>query len=193
MGGLKRGGEAAQLMCNRLIDFFSPETEKVDPETLCRLLYDTNLGISEWGDNSTCRDGGGCAGTVAWFHRNRLTLFHAGDTMGILLRNGAAKYLTSDHSIGHGLLRYFGLGESLVIETTEHALEEGDVIVLATDGVIKGRTELRVREIGAFVSKAYLRSPKNAAKELCHLAERRGSQDDITSMVIEVEEFTDER
>jgi serine/threonine protein phosphatase PrpC len=181
-------------MCNRLIDFFSPETEKVDAEALGRLLHATNLEIREWGDNrSPCREGGGCAGTVAWFHLNRLTLFQAGDTMGIMLRNGAAQCLTSDHSIDHGLLRYFGQGDTLAIETSEHVLEEGDVIILATDGVIKGRTELSVREIGACVGKEYLRSPEHAATELCRLAEKRGSQDDITSMVIEVEEFTNER
>ena len=89
----------------------------------------------------------------------------------------------------NGLLRFWGMGNSLEIEVQKYPLEDGDVIIIASDGVIKG---LNLYEIISCVQNTYLRSSEHAARELCQLAEQGGSQDDITAIVIEVEDFEDE-
>ncbi len=53
------------------------------------LLLEGNMEISKWGlmpgkDHPL----GGCAGTVAWINEKKLFIFHAGDTLAILIRDG---------------------------------------------------------------------------------------------------------
>lgn len=62
------------------------------------------------------------------------------------------------------------------------------MIVLVSDRIIKG---LNGQEIAACVEEAYLRSPEHAATVLCRLAQARVSQDDITAVVIEIEDLED--
>lgn len=132
----------------------------------------------------TDRPLGGAAGTIALIHDQRLTLFLAGDTDGILLRqNQLPRVLTSLHEIDGGLFRYFGLGPGLVIEVKSERLEDGDLILLVSDGVTKAYS---TTEAANLVQEIYNKTGDigMAAQELVIRSRSKKSVDDITALVL---------
>ncbi|MBK5275604.1 MAG: protein serine/threonine phosphatase 2C family protein [Desulfuromonadales bacterium] len=188
IGGAPRGMQAAQAIADCLLDFYR-KTEEIpaDSNGLYHHLLYTNLVIRDWGCmEGTDRPLGGAAGTIAWIHDQHLTLFHAGDTAGMLLRqNQPPRVLTSPHEIDGGLYRYFGLGLGLEIEVKSERLEEGDLILMVSDGVTKAYSTAEAANI---VQEIYAKTGDIglAAQELVTRSRSKKSVDDITAMVIEV-------
>jgi PPM family protein phosphatase len=177
MGSAPKGAQAAQAMSDCLRHFFESEQKK-SAKLLQDILFEENKTINDWGFiKGTQKALGACAGTIGWLYDGKLTLFHAGDTMALLVKDDIERKLTVDHAEGHGIYRYFGLGESLIIDSIHFKIEEGDVLVLVSDGVTKVLSEHQIAEC---VRQHYLYSPERAVKELCRLSELRGSWDDIT-------------
>jgi len=190
IGGAPKGMAAAQAVCDALLLFYrEPEQFAPDVASLERLLYETNLAINDWGVMpGTDRPLGGAVGTVVWLRELELTVFHAGDTAGLLLRPGESpQLLTTFHEHDGGISRYFGLGRHLQVEQRSVGLEYGDLLLLVSDGVTKvfGTTEA-----AGLVQEVYDRTGDagEAARELVARSRSRKSADDITAMVIEVVE-----
>jgi len=187
IGSSPRGGESAQAMCDALSDFFLQTITEEDDgvSSLERILRKTNEDIYAWGHSGSRKPAGGCAGTVAWFQAGQVIVLHAGDTAAFLLKEDIFLSLTRDHGSGRYLDNYFGRGASLVVDVITAAVEEGETVVLMSDGITK---VLSQEEIGDTISRFLADNVERAANELCRLAQRRGSQDDITALVVEIEE-----
>jgi serine/threonine protein phosphatase PrpC len=189
IGGAEMGMSAAQAMADCLVDFYDKKkTVAADTQGLTDLLYSTNLVINDWGCMAgTDRPLGGCAGTIAWVREQRLTLFHAGDTSGILLRPECPpRVLTSLHEFDGAISRYFGLGKTLAIEVVSERLEPGDLILLVSDGVTK---VFSTTEAAHLVMEIYDKTGHcgKASEALVTRSRTKGSDDDITAMLIEVD------
>jgi serine/threonine protein phosphatase PrpC len=143
-----------------------------------------NGAIYDWGFMpGTNRPLGGCAGTVAWLHEHLLFVFHAGDTVALLIRDGKSLQLTRIHETNGAIYRYFGLGPQLKIDVDHSPLEDGDRILLLSDGV----TKVYHPDETAGVIQEY-DDPLRAVSELCGRSRSRGSTDDITVLLIEIED-----
>gem|GEM_PF-6271894 len=95
----------------------------------------------------------------------------------MLLRNDSAdendfEMLTTEHAIGNGLLRYFGMGRLLEIEVRRHEIDDGDILLLVSDGVVKS---VGFKMMAELVRDKIRHSPEFAATELCRVAEHHGS------------------
>jgi serine/threonine protein phosphatase PrpC len=130
-----------------------------------------------------------CDRLVDFFKEGNVHIFHAGDTLGLLLKDDETISLTSAHAKGNMLLRYFGMGPSLAVESVKYPVEERDLLILVSDGVTK---VMNPDELADIVRRWSQDSPKRAVRELCGLAERLFSPDDITAVVVEVEELEEE-
>lgn len=186
IGGAPRGMQAAQAVADSLLDFYRrPEEILADSNGLHQLLLQANQSINDWG----CVEGtdyplGGAAGTIAWVQEQRLTLFHAGDTTGILLRqNQMPRVLTSVHEFDGGISRYFGLGRKLEIEVKSEQLEDGDLVLLMSDGVTK---VFSTTEAANLVQEIYNKTGDvgEAVQELVVRSRSKKSIDDITALVL---------
>jgi len=189
IGGAPKGRESAQAMWDCLVQFYNTGPGgSIEPSAISSILVAANKEIYNWGFiPGTKRPQGGCAGTIAWFHRNGLNIFHAGDTVGYLISWATINPLTREHGEGKYIANYFGIGEKLLIDSFTFPVNEGDVLVLASDGVTKSLSRPSILEcVGHWI----IQSPEMAAKQLCELALRRGSTDDITAVVVELVEFT---
>lgn len=184
------GMSAAQAVADSLLAFYrDPAGHPVTQEGLEQILSQSNQTIFNWG----FRDGsdspkGGCVATVAWLYEEQLTLFHAGDTVGMLLRPGdEATVLTSVHETDGFVSRYFGMGDALQLQIVHTPIEEGDVVLLMSDGVTK---RFSPAEAASLVWEIFDGSGDlgRAAEELVNRSRLRGSTDDITVLLIEVEE-----
>lgn len=187
IGSAPQGRQSAQLMSDQLVDFWKiPEKVPGSWEGLVSLLMGANQVIADWGFmEGTLRPLGGCAGTVVWLHNAVAYVFHAGDTQALLIRDGKVSNMNRLHEAPNGaIFRYFGLGSSLQIDVDHFALEESDRILMVSDGVTKA---FHPAEAGAIVEQ--FDEKCRAVTELVNRSRSRGSADDITALLIEVEEL----
>lgn len=190
IGSAPMGMCAAQTICDRLIDFYHlPSQNQPGWMGIQNLLISGNREIFDWGFiEGTNRPLGGCAGTIAWLYEengsSQLTIFHAGDTMGLLLSGSDVRVLTTLHEHQGAIYRYFGLGEPLEIEVKTMEVDPGDQILLISDGVTKAFHHMDAANI--------VRRTRGgltcAVRELVRLSRLKGSADDITALAVEVAE-----
>jgi serine/threonine protein phosphatase PrpC len=187
IGSAPEGRHAAQFMADHLIKFYrNPADYPASWEGIRSLLFEGNMEIYNWGFKpGTDIPLGGCAGTVIWILGEALYVFHAGDTSAVHIRDEKISELTQPHQLPDGaIFRYFGLGPNLKISVDSIFIDELDRILLMSDGVTKvlhpldaaGLTNEHV-DISQGVNTLALRS------------QNLGSTDDITAMLVEIEEI----
>uniref|UniRef100_A0A7V4LCR9 PPM-type phosphatase domain-containing protein n=1 Tax=Desulfobacca acetoxidans TaxID=60893 RepID=A0A7V4LCR9_9BACT len=187
IGSAPEGRRAAQEMADHLIKFFKePANYSPSWEGIQQLLFEANMVIHNWGFMAgTEVPLGGCAGTVAWLFEKTLSIYHAGDTTALLIRDGQAEQLTTVHEMDDGALyRYFGLGPFLEIGVRRVQIKDFDRILLLTDGVTKVFHPLETVNI--------IEAHNDICRAVSDLANRslvRGSIDDITVLLIEVDDI----
>lgn len=186
IGSAPEGMRSAQRMADVLIDFYrKPECSENSWQGVYQLLMDANLEISRWGsEKGPGSASGGCAGTVIWIKDDCFYTFHAGDTVALIIRDGTATRITGSHDVGGAVYKYFGLGNQLEIDFEKHELIQGDRLVLLSDGV----TSAVDLQEAADVINEYDDSGWGASV-LGRLSQLKGSTDDITVMIIDIEEI----
>ncbi|MBI4676138.1 MAG: Stp1/IreP family PP2C-type Ser/Thr phosphatase [Elusimicrobia bacterium] len=130
-----------------------------------------------------------------------LTVAHVGDSRLYLFRKGALTQLTEDHSlvsdqVRKGLLtadeasrstlqniltRALGTEEDVQVDVADHPLLEGDVLLLASDGLTKEVTEEQIRRT---IEKNP--SPNAFVDRLVDMARDHGGHDNITVVACRV-------
>jgi len=145
--------------------------------------------------------GMGATITAAWIDGTRLSIAHVGDSRAYLLRSGGLQQLTSDHSlvaeqVRRGiltpaeaersdmqsvLLRALGAHQEIEVDSEEHTLFGGDVLLLCSDGLTRMITEPEI----AGTLQAEL-DPTKASGRLVELANEQGGADNITAIVVRV-------
>jgi serine/threonine protein phosphatase PrpC len=186
VGGAPKGMQAAQLIADGLVAFFGTTSFAPSQEGLIELLRTINdrahaLGFIEGSDRPLAA----AAATVAWFSPSeRVHILHVGDTMAWRFDGERLVPLTRVHGDRKILSRYVGQGSDFQLDCSSVAMEEGEMLVLATDGVTKALSQ---PEVAAIIRE--LPTPARAAREVVERARRRGSDDDITCLVAELEEW----
>ena len=187
IGSAPEGRHAAQSMADHLIKFYRDADDyPASPEGLKSLLFEGNVEINGWG----CKPGtdiplGGCVGTIIWILGESLYVFHAGDTSGVHIRDDKAAELTQPHQLPDGaLFRYFGMGPDLRIDVNSRSIDEFDRILLMSDGVTDIFHPLDAA--GLTVEHADI---ARAVNTLAQRSQILGSTDDITALLVEIEEI----
>src|SRR4051794_29630512 len=117
-------------------------------------------------------------------------LFHIGDSRIYRLSGNTLEQLTNDHRIVINsqqsyLGRALGVNSQIEIDYQMLRLEEGDVFVLATDGVYE---HLNARRIAKAVNEGGA-DLDQAAKSIVEQAFEAGSEDNLTVQIIRVDEL----
>ncbi|MBN8476918.1 bifunctional protein-serine/threonine kinase/phosphatase [Sulfuritalea sp.] len=115
-------------------------------------------------------------------------VLHVGDGRVYLLRNGALEQLTNDHRVivaqdKSYLSRALGINSQLDIDYRSLPIEQGDIFVLATDGVYEHAEP-------SFFADAIARHGDDldaAARAVVDAAFRRGSRDNLTIQLVRVD------
>ncbi len=128
---------------------------------------------------------------------------HVGDSRAYLLRDGELRQLTTDHSLVEELVREgrlteqeaavhpqrsiitraLGVDEAVEVDVYSVPLEAGDRLLLCSDGLT---TMLRPDDIAGLLRRES--DPTRAANLLVDAANAAGGEDNITTIVIDVEE-----
>jgi serine/threonine protein phosphatase PrpC len=181
VGGAPRGMEAAQIVADSFADLYRSDPG-FDHQVLENHIRKLNGVINSWGAMAgTDRPEGATTLTLCWIGQDDIALIlHVGDSVAFRRRGELFSQLTRDHTSGRGINRYVGQGAEFRLDTSAFAINEGDILCLASDGLTKGLSGREISEIlGDFDGE-----PGAAATELVGRAQRRRVQDDITAIVL---------
>lgn len=199
MGGHAAGDVASGLIVESFEHLRTPGTvEELAYDVRIR-LYEANRKIRE---HAQRRGPGATMGStvVTFLARDRHCVCQwAGDSRAYLMRGGNLTQITRDHSAVEDLIeagelrredaadhpqanvitRAVGVAEQLMLDECVHEGEEGDTILLCSDGLNK---ELNDEEIAVIIDGHDYR---DASRLLVETALHRGARDNVTVAVIE--------
>ena len=202
MGGYEGGQEASRLAIETVRHVYDAGFSGDPQETLLQALTTAHETIQRYGEEHPQFQGMGTTCTAMSIVANELFFAHVGDSRLYLLRDTSVSRLTRDHSyVGrlvesgivrsedaethpqrHILTAALGSGREVLpdIPPLPVALQEGDTLVLCTDGLWSLVPESELRRI------AQSNPPQQACNELVNLALERGGPDNITVLVLRI-------
>ena len=202
VGGQGYGEVASKLAVETALRVFKDaDPTTTDNQMLWRMFNAANLTVYDAGMAHGGADRMATTLTVSLFRRNEVAIGHVGDSRAYLIRQGTIKQLTSDHTYVamqvkmsliskqdamnsdlRGLLtRSIGANPTVQVDYSRAILRSGDIVVQCTDGLHGTVTESEIKDS---VSRM---PPAAACEQLSQLAERRGSEDNISVQVLRVE------
>jgi protein phosphatase len=200
LGGHEAGEVASRVAVESLAEG-APDTN--DAPGLGRAVESANDAVLDAADQGLGREGMGTTLTAAVVRGTRITLAHVGDSRAYLLHEGTLSRITEDHSVVADMVRSgtiseeearvhpsrsvitraLGSDEDMRADTRDIVAHPGDVLLLATDGL---HGMLPDSEIAGILDAAA--DPASAAKALVDAANAAGGSDNVTVVVVEIDE-----
>lgn len=200
MGGHLAGDIASQTAV-RVITEAAEADRPGGPSDLVRFVKEANSAIWQKAHQDPKLQGMGTTCTLLLVSDAQAWLAHVGDSRAYLLRDGELEQLTEDHTLVQRMVlegriqpeeaahhpqrsiitRALGVDEEVEVDITEVELQEGDRILLCSDGLSSMLEEPAIDSI--------LRAnprPQEAADELIAAANDAGGEDNITVVVLDV-------
>ena len=193
VSGADGGREAAEYCVRGLVTDYYATPDTWEPLTaLDRVIQPLNRWVLSQAQKR--RELCGMATTLtALLLRGRCYyLAHVGDTRAYLLRGGKMTCLTTDHvwdrpDMQHVLTRAIGIDTRVTPDYSDGALDRGDRFLLASDGVWSS-----LRREGLEMALASGSEPDETAARLCASALAANSQDNVSAIVLHVDEVPEE-
>ncbi len=201
MGGAQAGEVASRLA----VESFQPGLgDAAEPELeLAELARAANSRIHELSHSTAEHAGMGTTLTAVYVGEEDVAIAHVGDSRAYCLREGALLRLTDDHSLVDELMRQgrltpeeavehpqrsvitraLGPEGTVEVDTRSFRARGGDVYLLCSDGLTTMLSEEEILE-------ALLANPtlRNAGEALVAAANEAGGRDNITVVLIRLEE-----
>ncbi len=217
MGGHASGEVAARIAVEEMAEFFRLTDRdddvtwpyKLDPSRTYdenRLQVGVKLANARIHERAQADEGLHGMGTTlvaAFFPRagDEVLVGHVGDSRAYLVRGGAIRQLTEDHSLLNDyrksraltpeeieafphknvIVRALGMREAVEVDVQRVPLAPGDVFVLCSDGLSGMVPDERIAE----VVRGYPKDLRGAAQALVDAANEGGGQDNVTCVLVQ--------
>ncbi|MFT6093452.1 MAG: protein phosphatase [Pseudohongiellaceae bacterium] len=213
MGGHQAGEVAAHMAVNSVLEKLQKlcEGKSSVPITSSQLLEFVSNTISH--SNSVIfnaaeaineHKGMGTTLVAAVIKDSKIYAGHVGDSRLYLFRDRALRRITRDHSlvqdlidkgfyteeeaksasVGHIVTRALGTKAEVEVDTIEHDAQSNDVLLLCSDGLSDMVADWQIEETLA----DYQEDINEAAKRLIVLANRNGGKDNISVILMQVQQ-----
>jgi serine/threonine protein phosphatase PrpC len=202
MGGYEGGQEASRLAVETVRHIYDAEFDGDPQTTLLHALDAAHRNIQRYAEEHPIFHGMGTTCTALSIVGRELCFAHVGDSRLYLVRPDRVSRLTRDHSyVGrlvesgivrsedaeshpqrHILTAALGSGKEVVPDKPEHPfpLEEGDTLLLCTDGLWSLVGE---QDIASVVRS---NTPADSCLALVKMALERGGPDNVTLLVLRI-------
>ncbi|HEY6873229.1 MAG TPA: protein kinase [Geobacteraceae bacterium] len=201
VGGLHHGEVASRMAVETALAAFREAPEGKTPQQLLTQMFNAaNLAVYDKGMENHGRFRMATTLCIAVLRNDEVVVGNVGDSRVYLVHLGEIKQLSTDHSYV-GMQQKFGLISEQDAKTSEHrsvltrsvghdpmirvdvesaTVVKGDRIVLCSDGLY---AHVADREIADIVTRL---SPAQACRQLVALAESRGTDDNLSVQVVQV-------
>ncbi len=201
VGGLDRGEVASQLAVETALKTFREAPEGKTPQQLLTQMFNAaNLAVYDKAMENHGKSRMATTLCVVVLRNNEIVVGNVGDSRVYLVRKAEIKQLSTDHSYV-GMQQKFGLISEQDAKTSEHrnvltrsvgqepvilvdvedtTAFKGDRVVLCSDGLY---AHVADSEIADIVSRL---SPAQACRQLVALAEQRGTDDNLSVQVLQI-------
>ncbi len=189
VSGNDGGREASEYTVRGLLsDYYATSDTWPVTQSLDRVIKAINTWVQHQGSIRAELAGMATTLTSLVLRGNFYYFSHVGDTRLYLLRKGALTRLTTDHvwdrpEMQHVLTRAIGLDSRLAIDHGMGELHEGDVFLLATDGVWAAISEYDLTAHLAELA-AGTRNAQDVANAMLDTALAAGSHDNLSALAI---------
>jgi PPM family protein phosphatase len=214
MGGQAAGEVASKMGVDIMLDYFrklgtssgnqhANEQKSSGAERLAEAIQLANRTIFDAGQHQKGQSGMGSTIVAALLRGNSLSIGHVGDSRIYLVRHGAIEQLTDDHSLvmeqvrrgyitleqaqrsemQNIILRALGSEEAVEADIEDVAIFPGDLLLMTSDGLTR---HLKDEEILATVERSA--DLERACNELVETARQRGGEDNITCLLLRMED-----
>lgn len=202
MGGHAGGEYASRIAISTIEEQFQQNAGKDTPgeEVLKAAIQDAGSKIIQKAEEDRALRGMGTTVICLHLENKRAVMGHVGDSRGYLFRDGVLEQLTEDHSLVNeqvksGLItaeearthqfkniitRSVGVTAEVEVDTASRKLKEGDFFLLCSDGLSN------LVEMSEMEKELRSQEPILAAKAMVDLANKRGGDDNITLVLVEV-------
>lgn len=176
--------------------YATPESWRIQ-DCAARLLTALNSWL--YSQNATGMpesDGKVTTFTALVLRSNTAHIIHIGDTRCMLLRDGELQTLTEDHNAsfmgtGETLSRALGAEPHVRADYVQERIQPGDVFLLTSDGVHGFLSPTQIQTLLDCPLKTQ-DELENASRALCDAATEAGSDDNLSALLIHVEEIPSE-
>jgi protein phosphatase len=202
MGGHRGGGVASELALERIEELFH-----AGKTPLAEMVHAANRSVFERSMADRKVMGMGTTLTAATVDDEGVHLAHVGDSRAYLLRAGAFRQLTDDHTLVNRMVkageitreeaevhphrnvvtRSIGTEAEVEVDQDDVPVIDGDRFLLCSDGLTGMVTEPQIQAILEATPK-----PQDAADRLIKAANRAGGIDNITVVVLDIHEGRDD-
>ena len=198
LGGHRGGNVASSLAMKVLSEIAQPGNWG----QLVEQVREANRAILDQARRDRTLSGMGTTVTAAFMDNSEVHLAHVGDSRGYLIRGGEISQITEDHTLVHRMVqegkispseaehhpqrsivvRALGVEDPVEVDELTVAVQEGDHILLCSDGLYSMVSDERIKEVLLSA-----RDPQQACDQLVELANEGGGLDNITVMVLDFE------
>ena len=200
LGGHRSGNIASQLAVDTTREvFYARSREKQTRDRLRSAVQNANEVIIENGLSASDNAEMASTITAAVIEGSKLTVAQVGDSRGYLVRNSRLKQITTDHSLVEEMVRKGGLTheqalhhpnrnvitralgtkETVQVDVFEEELQDGDVVLLCSDGLYRVVSE-------GEIARVLFAEPQQAAESLVGLANQRGAPDNVSVVIVRI-------
>ena len=182
------GREAAEYTVRGLLsDYYATPDRWEIPMALDKVLNAINRWLLAQASAHPEKEGMATTLSALVLRGCRYTFAHIGDTRIYLLRRGRLTRLTTDHvwnrpDMHHVLTRAVGLDARVTLDYGDGELEIGDRFILLCDGVWQTLGDATL--MGLLNQHA---DTNDAAQALCNAALTKGSQDNVSALIVNVQ------
>ncbi|GAC1359633.1 MAG: hypothetical protein NVS2B12_34030 [Ktedonobacteraceae bacterium] len=200
MGGHAAGEVASEIAVNTVCTLYYQDTDPDVTSGLMKAIKYANATIYQSATTNAQQSGMGTTCVVAIIRDDTVFIANVGDSRAYLVRHGLVKQVTQDHSwvaeqvqlgniseeearvhdMRNVITRSLGPFPDVEVDIFFEKLEEGDTLVLCSDGLSGMMTDIDIlRTVESF-------SPQESVFRLIEYANAQGGVDNITAIVARV-------
>jgi serine/threonine protein phosphatase PrpC len=200
MGGHAAGEVASEIAVSTVCHLYYQDTNPDVPANLMSAIRLANLAIYQSAHEDQQRSGMGTTCVAAVLRGEMAFIANVGDSRAYLVRHGMVKQITQDHSwvmeqiqmgkmseeeartheMRNVITRSLGPFPDVDVDIFAEQLEEGDALILCSDGLSGMMTDIDILHIVESFS------PQESVQQLLDYANAQGGSDNITAIVVRV-------